>query len=209
MVDQTPPSGSVARVRAMRFAWRIARPRRAFLGAFAGHDQASTAQEAILPPDQRVHDADLERGRAPSNRQVRRDLGKAQPGVAWAVAAPLVEPVRRLEHDRRRGRILAQHLAQEAALAPGEVDRQAEGGGERPAVGRAAWPVHERWASAVHFMVVQLDAGRIGAGLQQREQAGYAVLATRQGDKDAVIRREGQQRGHHAALPFRCCVSSA
>ncbi len=199
VIDETPSPRSVARVRAVPLARRVARPRRAFLGALAGHDQGAAAEEAILRPDQRVHDADLQRGRAPSDRQVGRDLGETQAGVARAVTASCVEPVRRLEHDRRRGRVLAQHLTQEAALAPGEVDRQAEGRGERPAIGGTARPIHEGRAAPVHLVVVQLDPGRVRTGLQQGEQAGHAVLAARQGDKDAVVGRKRQGWAHHAA----------
>lgn len=123
-------------------------------------------------PDQRVHHADLQRGRAPADRQVGRDLGEAQPGAARAIAAPGLDSIWLLEHDRRRGRVLAQHLAQEPTLASGEVDRQAEGLSKRPAVEGAARPIHEgRAAPVTSWWCSSMRAGSAPASSKASRQA--------------------------------------
>lgn len=216
VVDVPWPPRATAGIAAVRLEARIASPGWAFLGALSGDDENTSSEEAILVADDRRPDIDLEGGATPADRKIRRDLGKGEPCPWPTGAAGAHDAMWRLEEDPGRGGFVSQHLPLEAALAPGSIERHVECVGRGRHIGTGHRPIHEGSAAAIDLVVMQLDAPRVRAGLQQAKQAGEAVLAARGEDQDVVVAGQirlaaGRQGGppHPSPPPPASSIRSA
>src|SRR4051812_48076022 len=100
-------------------------------------------------------------------------------------------------------------LAQEAALFPGQIKRYAECAGDGAATGGGGRPVHEWLGVAVHVVTIEFEAAGRHAGVDQRRNAGDAILAAAEGDDDGVVTAEvGRGCGAHVMPPLPRCASA-
>lgn len=120
-----------------------------------------------------------------------------------------------------------QHFTLEPTHFPGEEQLEPEGLGERAAVGLGHGPVHQRAAlTAIDAMVMQLDAFRRHAGLQQVQHACHGILAAGKEHQDLgvvleprglrnlrfldeyqgklLLAEPGLRRAHAGVLAFDC-----
>ncbi len=127
VIDVPPSPCSSTGVRTIRLECCVIGACPTLLRALSGYDQRATIKKSILVAHERSHDIDFEVCAAISLSEVGRHLRKPQAGPGRPGAANFANcSACRLEADWRCGRVLAEHLPQETAFLPAQVERNAE-----------------------------------------------------------------------------------
>ena len=107
------------------------------------------------------------------------------------------------------GAVGARQFAREAALAPGDVERDAEMVGDRADIGRRARPIHEGRAVTIDIMMMQLDRVCRHAEAEEVEYGGKAVLAATECHDEAPVGAEVGEGGRSGHAASRICSSGS
>ena len=158
---------AVPKVSLVRFKDSITGTLFAFLAPFTRENEGADVLEPLLMTEGRSAHVNLQIGTAPADTQVGRRLRELVSCGRFApVAASLADcSVWQLETDGSRQAFCACHFTLEAAYFPLEIDWNTEGGTQFAAIVGRDFPVKEASASAVDFLMPQLNF-----------LAGYAVI---------------------------------